>query len=330
MVVTDKSPNFDFYKREVDRAIRDCGMWNDKVRLIVYTTIITETCDGRPFGWLNYTNPREPQFANFKPNDGDPPNKSWSTQRSGGLFQQQPQFWGPDVMDPYKTTTSFLVGFRFADGRSAAGLAKTSWQTLPIHTACQIVQGSEFGDGSNYKRNIPYAQMVIDSDKKEFISMADYSDPDDFFDRSRVSQGIAEWTKDPKESIRQSLWGTNRAVNVGIPELIRRTRDTIVGAISSAASNVVEDILVNRRFPYWNQEGVEDKDKGLNNIVENLFATNGRVYHPTLGNKALADKLDLIVQLIQMMQPNNVEIPKLIEEYNKTHVGVVPVVTKEN
>lgn len=341
MVVTDKSPHFDFYKQEVDRAIRDCGMWNDKVRLIVYTTIITETCDGRPFGWLNYTNPREPQFANFKPNDGDPPNKSWSTQRSGGLFQQQPQFWGPDVMDPYKTTRSFLVGFRFADGRTAAGLAKTDWVALPVHVACQIVQGSEFGDGSNYKRNIPYAQMVIDSDKKEFIPMADYKDPDDFLDRSTVSQGIVDWGKDPKEPIRQSLWGTNRAVNVGIPNMIAGARDLIVntvraandnilGAIGGLVSKVGDEVLVNRRYAYWNQEGVQDKDKGLNNIVENLFATNGRVYHPTLGNKALADKLDLIVQLIQVMQPNNVEIPKLIEEYNKTHVGVVPVVTKEN
>src|SRR6478735_11021140 len=120
----DKTPHFDFYKQEVDRAIKDCGMWSDRVRLIVYTTIITETCDGRPFGWLNYTNPREPQFANYKPNDGDPPDKSWSTQRSGGMFQQQPQFWGPDVMDPYKATVSFLIGYRFPDGRTAAGLNK--------------------------------------------------------------------------------------------------------------------------------------------------------------------------------------------------------------
>lgn len=307
MVVTTKSEHYDFYKQEVDRAIKDCRMWNDRVRLIVYTTIITETCDGRPFGWLNYTNPREPQFASFKPNDGDPPNKSWSTQRSGGLFQQQPQYWGPDVMDPYKTTVSFLVGYRFQDGRSAAGLAKINYENLPIHVSCQMVQGSEFGDGSNYKRNIPYAQMVIDSDRKEFLPMGNYSDPDDFMNRHLVAMG---GDQSKTESLHDSIQGTNRGIFSDLPDLIRRTRTTILDAVS-AIPNAVADNILNRRWVYWNQDAVEEKDRGTNTLVENVFATNGRVYHPAWGNKALSDKLDTIIELLKETHPGTDEPPSL-------------------
>lgn len=340
MVVTTKSPHFDFYKQEVDRAIRDCGMWNDRVRLIVYTTIITETCDGRPFGWLNYTNPREPQFANFQPNDGDPPSKSWSTQRSGGLFQQQPQYWGPDVMNPYKSTVSFLKGYRFPDGRSAAGLSGFNYSdpTLPIWTACQRVQGSEFGDGSNYKRNIPYAQMVIDSSPnngEEFLPMGNYRDPDELLNAPLISQGIVEWEQEPKESIRQSLWGTNRAVNQFIPRAIDNVvgilnglRDAVLQTVNNLPGSVANEIL-GRRWPWWNQDEVAPENQGTNNIVENVFATNGRVYHPTWGNKALSDKLDLVVQLLQQIHP---EVVTTVVTYNESHVGTVPVVklSKEN
>lgn len=330
MVVTAKSPHFDFYKQEVDRAIKDCKMWSDKVRLIVYTTVITETCDERPFGWLNYTNPREPQFRNFNPNDGDPPNKSWSTQRSGGLYQQQPQYWGPDVMDPYKSTVSFLTGYRFPDGRTAAGLIRVDWQNLPIEKACQAVQGSEFGDGSNYKRNIPYAQMVIDSTNNQegcLLNMAQYNDADDFMDRSSIPYGIDAY-EDPnarRESLRHSIWAINAAVFKNIPEAIANATNGIVNTINGIRSGIVDDILVNRRWYFLNQDGVPEKDQGTNNLVESVNATNGRVYHPMWGNKALSDKLDLVVQLLQEIEPDNKDIAALVKKYNSTHVAVVPV-----
>jgi hypothetical protein len=334
VVNTTKSPHFDFYKREVDRAIKDCKMWNERVRLIVYSTIITETCDGRPFGWLNYTNPREPQFANYTPNDGDPPNKSWSTQRSGGLFQQQPQFWGPDVMDPYKTTVSFLIGYRFADGRTAAGLVKYDWQNMPIEKACQAVQGSEFGDGSNYKRNIQYARMVLDSpveSEKGWFQrlMANYNDFDDALDNSLVTYGIDDdYGAGRKESIRHNLWATNRAAyqlfglfdHVG--NASNNVMSTIGGLIRNLRSEIADEILNNRRWPWWNQEGVAPENQGTNTLAECVFATNGRVYHPTVGNKAISDKLDLVARPLQEVKP---ELIPLVTQYNESHVGVVPV-----
>lgn len=157
--LTAESPHYAFYRREVDRAIRDCDMWDDLVRSIVYATIITETCDGRPKGWLNYTNPREPQFARFEPNDGDPPSKSWSTQRSGGLFQQQPQFWGPNVMDPYLSARAFLLGV--GAPFYAPGLRSFDYRSMQPWRAAQRVQGSEFADASNYRRNYPLAIELI-------------------------------------------------------------------------------------------------------------------------------------------------------------------------
>lgn len=317
MVVTTKSKNFDFYKKEVDRAIKDCGMWNDKVRLIVYTTIITETCDGRPFGWLNYTNPREPQFANFHPNDGYPPDESWSTQRSGGLFQQQPQFWGPDVMDPYKATTSFIKGFRFPDGRSAAGLVKIDWKNLPIHVACQTVQGSEFASGSNYNRNVPFAQMVLDAGEE----MADYNGFDDALDRSQVRMGGDETRT---ESIRDSIAGTNKGIWKMLPGLLGEIKVQLANSIDSLVGRVADEILDRRRWAYWNQENIPEKDRGTNNLTESLFAINGRVYHPAWGNKALSDKLDLAIQIAQV--GGNPQIVELVKKYNETHVAKVPVV----
>lgn len=322
-----KSPHYDFYKQEVDRAIKDCGMWSDRVRLIVYTTIITETCDGRPFGWLNYTNPREPQFANYKPNDGDPPDKSWTTQRSGGMFQQQPQFWGPDVMDPYKTTVSFLIGYRFPDGRTAAGLNKYDYMNLPIHVACQKVQGSEFGNGSNYNRNVPFAQMVIDSDKesqnwwKGWFKMANWDDPDAWIHGSFIPMGGAP---DNSEPIVNNWVSTNRAVYKYIPDAISNLGSALSAKIDSLVKSVADEILDKRRWAYWNQEGVPAGDQGTNNLTENVFATNGRVYHPQWGNKALSDKLDLLVQIAQV--EGNPEIAELVKAYNETHVATVPVV----
>jgi hypothetical protein len=238
-------------------------------------------------------------------------------------------------MDPYKATVSFLTGFRFADGRTAAGLNKIDWENLPIHVACQKVQGSEFGDGSNYQRNIPYAQMVIDSDKGDNC-MAQYGDFDGALDGATVPYGIDDY-HDPnarRNSLRESLWATNRAAYSAL-DLIRSVSADIQGTISNAATvivnrtpgNVVTE-LFSRRFPWWNQDDVPVEQQGTNNIIENLFATNGRVYHPLWGNKALSDKLDLVAQLIQVMQPNNTEIARLVKEYNDTHVAKVPVVEK--
>lgn len=302
----DKSLHYDFYKQEVDRAIRDCKMWNDRVRLITYTTIITETCDGRPFGWLNYTNPREPQFANFRPNDGDPPNKSWSTQRSGGLFQQQPQFWGPDVMDPYKTTRSFLVGFRFPDGRSAAGLNKIDYMNLPIHVACQKVQGSEFGDGQNYKNNIQYGQMVLDSgtDTTEDWWQLMGTPMDFFRGQATVSQGIVDFDQEPKESIIQSLWGTNRAVNRIIPDAVNNLAGLVAGFREAALSainavpNAVVDNLLSRTWPWGNQDDIPVEQRNRENIQQSIFATNTLLYGPD-GIEALNDKLNKVLELLE-------------------------------
>ncbi len=67
---------------------------------------------------------------------------------SRGLFQQMPS-WGPeaDRMDPAKS-----AGF-FFDHLAALG----DWHSMQPWMAAQKVQGSEFGDGSNYQQNYSLA-----------------------------------------------------------------------------------------------------------------------------------------------------------------------------
>jgi len=313
-----KSPHYDFYKQQVDKAIRDCRMWNDKVRLIVYTTIITETCDGRPFGWLNYTNPREPSFYNYHPNDGDPPSKSWSTQRSGGLFQQQPQFWGPDVMDPYKAATGFLVGFKFPNGSSAAGLNKYDWQNMPIHEACQKVQGSEFSAGDNYKRNIQYAQIVLDSGStptednfwKGWYPMT-YTDPDSYFnDPSKVPMGGMPGT----ESVIGSLAGTNRGIYQFVPNWINVSKDAVIGALIPEIRQVCNDsvnALLAYRFAFGNQDGIPDDQKNTDNIISSINASNQQIFSPVNGlGKIMQTLTDLTLKVDALQASVNQLLPK--------------------
>ena len=160
--------------------------------------------------------------------------------------------------------------------------------------------------------------------------MANYGDFDGALDGSTVPYGIDEYT-DPnarRNTIRENLWATNRGV-YGIIGSVNK----LAGAISDAANSVIGSVpdkvvenLLNRRWPWWNQEEVAPEHQGMNNIVENLFATNGRVYHPQYGNKALSDKLDLLVQLRQVTSDG--EVARLVKEYNDSHVAKVPVVEK--
>jgi hypothetical protein len=225
-------------------------------------------------------------------------------------------------MDPYKATCSFLVGYRFPDsGKTAAGLLKYDYPNMSIEAACQKVQGSEFSDGSNYRRSIPYAQELINEDRednfwKDWFDMADWDDPDAWIRGSHIEQGGAPGATEP---IADSWVSTNRAVFTYLPNLIssktndlintmRAITNEIVAAVNSTVKSTADEILVNRRWPWWNQDGVAPEDQGTNNLVENIFASNGRLYHPTWGNKAISDKLDRVLEILEQPVPPEEEV----------------------
>ena len=89
-------------------------------------------------------------------NYGDVMNGVPTTSR--GPFQQLAA-WGPleDRLDPVSSSLMFFNG-------GAAGqpglLDIPGWQQLPVHTAAQAVEKSQFADGSNYLPHVPHAEQL--------------------------------------------------------------------------------------------------------------------------------------------------------------------------
>ena len=87
---------------------------------------------------------------------GDTQNGSMTSSR--GLFQQIAA-WGPlaDRMDPVKSATMFYTGGQAGQ----QGLMDIpGWQQMTVPAAAQAVEKSGFADGSNYARNLDFAQVV--------------------------------------------------------------------------------------------------------------------------------------------------------------------------
>ena len=108
--------------------------------------------------------------------------------------------------------------------------------------------------------------------------MANYEDPDEFFDKSMVDFGVGTG----KESIRANLKSTNGAAhNVG-------------SLVKELPGKIADLILPGTWFEYKNQDDVPPEQRGKDNVIGSLNATNGRVFHPKFGLKALSDRLDAI------------------------------------
>jgi len=115
--------------------------------------------------------------------------------------------------------------------------------------------------------------------------MATYPDPDAFFDQSQVDWGNGGGT----ESIRSNLKSTNGAV-YRIEPAVKDVADAVKSLPAQVAAAVV-DAIAAKRWPWENQDGVPDDQKGTNNLFEAVQAGNGQEYR----NSA---KLDALVQAV--------------------------------
>ena len=90
---------------------------------------------------------------------GDIQNGSMTTSR--GLFQQIAA-WAPeaDRMDPVRSATMFYTGGQ-AGQKGLTSVA--GWQSMPVPTAAQAVEGSEFSSGSNYAGNLTAATTITNA-----------------------------------------------------------------------------------------------------------------------------------------------------------------------
>jgi hypothetical protein len=127
--------------------------------------------------------------------------------------------------------------------------------------------------------------------------MANYDDPDEFFDKSQVDFGVGTG----KESIRASLKSTNGAAH-STWSLVK----DLATKVADLPTKVADLILTGTWFEYKNQDDVPAEKRGKDNVIGSLNATNGRVFHPTFGLKALSDRLDAIeAKIDKLAGPGN-------------------------
>lgn len=128
--------------------------------------------------------------------------------------------------------------------------------------------------------------------------MANYEDPDEFFDKSMVDFGVGTG----KESIRANLKSTNGAAH-NVWSLVKELPGSLVKELPGKIADL---ILTGTWFEYKNQDDVPPEQRGKDNVIGSLNATNGRVFHPKFGLKALSDRLDAIeAKLDKLAGPGN-------------------------
>lgn len=106
-------------------------------------------------------------------NDAHDYHSDGSDTTSRGLFQQK-DAWGPldDRQDPTKAAMMFFNGG--ADGQRGL-MDVDGWQTMDPWVAGQSVQGSQFDDGSNFKKNYEWAKRVVVRGKSTAVTASGMS-----------------------------------------------------------------------------------------------------------------------------------------------------------
>ena len=119
-----------------------------------------------------------------------------------------------------------------------------------------------------------------------------YDGPDQWIDNSVVPWGETDFNNPEQgktDSIRKSWWGTNRFTGLAY-QAAQATLDAVKALPAQVASAVV-DAVAAKRWPYENQDGVPDEQKGTNNLFEATQASNGQVYRNAV-------KLDALTQAV--------------------------------
>lgn len=123
--------------------------------------------------------------------------------------------------------------------------------------------------------------------------MANYADPDKFFDESQIEYGVGTG----KESIRANLKSTNGAA-YRAESAVADVR-AVVGDIRTV-QDATKAVLEQR----WKWENQPESGEGTNNIFEATKATNGQVYRTAAEVTALRTELaELKALVVKALDP---------------------------